>query len=73
MEIATSIRQISHHSLVVLWIHPDILWRHAPKEFFNISLLKDPEHHTMMIGRWQEMLAELRGQDIATALLMTVK
>jgi hypothetical protein len=41
MEIATSLRQISDHSLVVLWIRLDILPKHAPKEFFNITLLKD--------------------------------
>lgn len=66
MEIATSLRQISDHFLVVLWIHPNILPRHAPKEFFNTAQLKDSEHHTMMVGRWQEMLAELKGQDTTT-------
>jgi hypothetical protein len=30
MEIATSLKQITYHSLVVLWIHPNILLKHAP-------------------------------------------
>jgi hypothetical protein len=73
MEIATSLRQIFDHFLVVLWIHPDILPRHTPKEFFDTAQLKDLKHHTMMVGRWQEMLTELKGQDTTTTLLATIK
>ncbi len=61
MEIATSLRHIFDHSLVVIWIRPNIILRHAPKEFFDIALLKDLKHHAMMVGRWKETLAELKG------------
>jgi hypothetical protein len=40
------------HSFVLLWIHPDTLARHMPKEFFDIALLKDLKHHLAMVGKW---------------------
>jgi hypothetical protein len=49
------------------------LARHAPKEFFYIALLKDSKHHLAMVGKWQEVLVDLKGHEAATALPTTIK
>jgi hypothetical protein len=43
------------------------------KDFFYVTLFKGKDHYAKMVKAWQEALSKLKGQELATTLLVTIK
>ncbi len=72
IEIAASMKQFSNHSLILLWIHSKILMKPPTKVFFDITMFKNKVHQIKMVKAWQEAFSELKGQEVAIILMMTI-